>query len=158
MRLATFFLRLFRRRAPHKVEDPADFLARHWSEISGSLRVFGDWFGRPWDHWHIATAYVASGDCIKLTFNGGETLEVWGAQGLAKEADRFTIQRAERVRWEWYAHGRPRLSENRFFEEHVVKGSAVEATTNANGYRPEFRPTVLEPAVTIRRPPMGVKR
>ena len=69
-------LRLFRKRKPVP-EDLIRFLRHHASDIGGSLCVFGDWFGRPMDNCHQLLSHEVKEDYLKLSFNEGETLEVW---------------------------------------------------------------------------------
>src|SRR5665213_610819 len=129
-------------------EDIAAILHRHSTEISGSLCVFGDWFGKPMDNLHTMTDYESKEDYVKLSFGEGETLEVWRPRGVKQEAKkRFVIQTADRVRWEWFYYGRPKLPENRFFIEHGMKSGKIEVSANATWYGPVFHPSMLEPAV-----------
>jgi hypothetical protein len=55
----------------------ADFWCEHAAQISGSLCVFGDWFGRPMDNCHQLVSHEEKEGYVRLTFNEGETLEVW---------------------------------------------------------------------------------
>jgi len=141
-------LSLFRKSKPEP-EDPAGFLREHAATIEGSLCVFGDWFGRPMDNCHRLVSHEAEEDYLKLSFNEGETLEVWRPQGLKKEGRRFVIQHAKRVRWEWFYYGRPQLPENRFFVEHVADGESITASSNVNWAPHSFKPSRAEPAVSI---------
>ena len=79
---------------------------------SGTLRMFGDWFGKPWDNFHTLVSAEAEGNCLVLTFDAGETLRVWDPAGFEGDAATFRIQRASRVRWQWYYYGRPHLPED----------------------------------------------
>lgn len=101
------------------------------------------------DNCHQLVSHEAKEDYLKLSFNEGETLEVWSPGGLKKEGRRFVIQHATRVRWEWFYYGRPQLPENRFFYEHVAKGGMLEASTNVTWRSPDLKPSLLEPAVSI---------
>lgn len=130
-------------------EDTACFIREHAQQINGSLCVFGDWFGRPMDNWHQLVSHDEKDGYIKLCFNEDETLEVWEASGLRMEGRRFVIQRAIRVRWEWFYYGRSKLPENRFFIEHVVNGQRIEVTSNVDWAPHNFRPSPNEPAVSI---------
>jgi hypothetical protein len=133
-----------------RTEDVQEFVRLNAADISGSLCVFGDWFGRPMDNSHRVTAHESQDGYVRLTFNEGETLEVWGARGLRREGNGLIIQNAIRVRWEWYYYGRPKLPENRFFIEHRVVEGKIEATANTTWYEPRFNSSLREPAVTIR--------
>jgi hypothetical protein len=129
-------------------EDIATFLQKHATEVRGTLCVFGGWFGRPHDNWHSVTAYELKDGHLRLLFNEGETLDIWGARGFRKEGKGFVIQGADRVRWEWFYYGRPKIPENRFFREHVVKDGGIEVAYN-DPSPPTFKPSPREPAVSI---------
>jgi hypothetical protein len=141
-------LSLFRKSKPEQ-EDPGRFLREHSSQINGSLCVFGDWFGRPMDNWHQLVSHEEKEGYVRLTFNEGETLEIWEPAGLRIARKSFIVQRASRVRWEWFYYGRPKLPENRFFIEHLASGQNIEASTNADWAPHSFKPSRAEPAVSI---------
>jgi hypothetical protein len=86
---------------------------------------------------------------VRLLFNEGETLEVWDPEGFRIDGRSFIIQRATRVRWEWFYYGRPKLSENRFFIEHNAIGEPIEASSNVDWAPHNFKPSSAEPAVSI---------
>jgi hypothetical protein len=130
-------------------EEAKNFLRKHAMEIAGTLCVFGDWFGKPMDNVHRVISYETRENYLKFVFDGDETLEVWNAQGFRKENRNFIIQNAQRVRWEWFYYGRAKLPENRFFVEHVVKHGVVAASSNVTWYSPDFKPSVLKPAVSL---------
>src|SRR2546421_7167666 len=97
---------------------------------SGTLRFFGDWFGRPMDNWHTITDVSAQDDCLMVRFGGGEALRVWSPQGFTGDEQTFRIRRASRVLWEWYYYGRPHVPENLYYREYVVKESRIQTRTN----------------------------
>jgi hypothetical protein len=135
-----------------KTEPPEnldEFLRLHGKEIGGSLCIFGDWFGRPMDNWHRVVSFEVKEDYIKLTFNEGEILDVWGAKGLKIEGKSFVIRQANHIRWEWFYYGRAKLPENRFFLKYVVNGGEIEATSNVTWYKPDFQPSLMKPAVLL---------
>jgi hypothetical protein len=129
-------------------EDIAEFLQKYSTEIRGTLCVFGDWFGRPHDNWHSVVAYELKEGHLRLSFNEGETLDVWGPRGIRTEGNGIAIQHADRVRWEWSYYGRPKLPENRFFREYVVDRGNIEVTCT-DPSPPASKPSLREPAVTI---------
>ena len=92
----------------------------------GTLRFWGQWFGRPHDNLHTVTGASADGDSLLVTFDEGETLlVVQPADAIVDEAT-FTIGGAASVRWEWNAYGNP--PGPRRFREYTRSGSeaAVE--------------------------------
>ena len=75
---------------------------------SGTLRLFGQWFGRPYDNIHRVVGAEVEADCVVIRFNQGETLRVWQPAQWQVSAEVFQIGRAARVLWEWYHYGKPR--------------------------------------------------
>ena len=115
----------------------------------GTLRFWGEWFGRPYDNCHQLLSCYASGNMVTLQFNEGETLAITEPAGLAIEEGLFSIQCAARVRWEWFYYGRPQTKENRYFEEFVNEGAKVTTSTNVDWYSPQFSPSISAKAVEL---------
>ncbi|MBO0730868.1 MAG: hypothetical protein J2P57_16555 [Acidimicrobiaceae bacterium] len=117
----------------------------------GSLRVFGDIFGGRVDNIHVVTFARAEGEPARLvvTFNEGETLEVWDPEGAVIEPHTFRIATASRVRWEWFYYGREKAPANRYFIEHLREGDTVLATTDVDWAPHRFEPTTQQPAVEL---------
>jgi hypothetical protein len=117
----------------------------------GSLRVFGDIFGGRVDNIHIVTSARAEGEPQRLviTFNEGETLEVWDPEGAVVDLHTFRIAKASRVRWEWFYYRREKIPANRYFIEHLRDGDAVLVTTDADWAQHRFDPTTRQPAVEL---------
>lgn len=78
----------------------------------GSLRFFGQWFGRPYDNFHIPVSARLDGSVLTILFNGGEKCAVYDPLGIVNEPNDFHIERASKVVWEWYYYGREHTSEN----------------------------------------------
>lgn len=83
----------------------------------GSLRFFGQWFGRPHDNIHSVVGCDTDQDCLILFFNGGEQLRIWSPSNLKVNDTTFRIRTAARVRWEWNYYGRPPSQSNKCFIE-----------------------------------------
>src|SRR5262245_42487608 len=92
---------------------------------SGTLRIWGDWFGRPYDNHHRLVGAETDDAALILTFDEDECLSVWHPEGAEIDATVFRIQRASRVRWEWFYYGRPQLPQNRFFLEYTLEAGQV---------------------------------
>jgi hypothetical protein len=116
----------------------------------GSLVVFGDIFGGRIDNIHTVVGAVANTDgSVTLSFDQGETLQIWGAEGVTVSATLLRVDRASRVRWEWFYYGREPTPQNGYFNEHLVVGDHVEATSNVDWYAPTFAPSLGSPAVEL---------
>jgi hypothetical protein len=116
----------------------------------GTLRFWGNWFGRPYDNYHEIVDCSADGDILCVRFNDGEVLWVFSPRGASIDESTFRIQGASRVRWEWFFYGRAKTAANLYFEEFTQKpDGAIVAETNADWYTPDLRTTSSEAAVEI---------
>ncbi len=115
----------------------------------GTLRIWGQWFGRPHDNMHRITSAASTSDHVRLSFDQGETLAIWKPAGLEITTATFAVKQADRVRWEWYFYGRPQTPENLYYEDYVKQGDRVEATTNVDWHTPNLRPDPQMAAVEL---------
>jgi hypothetical protein len=115
----------------------------------GSLVVFGDIFGGRIDNVHVVTSAVAddSHNLLTVGFADGETLAIWDPDDAIIGLGTFRIQRATKVRWEWFYYGRPAMPQNRFFIEHSSLDGRVTATTNVSWAHVTFRPSLNRQSV-----------
>jgi hypothetical protein len=84
-----------------------------------------------------------------LHFNGGELLSVWSPSGLVIDSSRFRIATADRVRWEWFYYGRPKIASNLYFQEFVKAEKGISAVSNVDWYKPDLRPISSTAVVEI---------
>jgi hypothetical protein len=124
-------------------------IEEHKQDVQGSLRIFGDWFGRPHDNCHVLTSVMAEEDYLTLRFNGEESLQIWTPSAPEFSGHRLGVRLASRVRWEWFYYGRPHLPENRYFLDYVVAADRINTTTNVDWYSPDLKPSSNEYAVTL---------
>ena len=99
---------------------------------SGSLRFWGNWFGRPYDNWHRLLRCEANSETVILSFNEGEVLVITNPFEVVIDIDRFSIREASSVRWEWFCYGLPKTIENRRFQEYVCDGKSTAFNTNSD--------------------------
>jgi hypothetical protein len=132
------------------MNDLHEYLKQHFSKFKGgSLRIFGDWFGRPHDNFHSPKTFSFEKSVLVITFQDDETLTVWDPSHVQIEEHVFKVESASKVRWEWFYYGRPRVEKNRFFMEYVKGDSNIHTDTNVNWHNPPFHTSINEPAVTI---------
>jgi hypothetical protein len=115
----------------------------------GSLRFYGEWFGRPHDNTHTLVRGEVENDRLRLFFDQGEILSIWFPRGLSIDKSTFKIKTATRVRWEWYYYGRSQVSSNLYFMEFERSGLGITASSNIDSYQPSLNPTIFHPAVEI---------
>lgn len=93
---------------------------------SGTLRTFGDWFGRPMDNIHSVVAAEAEGERLVLRFDEGERLTVWEPDGFEVEGRTLRLHRAARVLWEWYSYGEPKTPDNLYRLDYELAGERLD--------------------------------
>lgn len=116
---------------------------------SGSLRLWGEWFGKPYDNVHQVIRTEGSGSLLAVHFDLGETLFVWAPGSYLINNEIFRIEDAARVRWEWFYYGRPQVAENRYFIDFEKTTDAIRSSTNIDWYTPAFQPDDSLPAAEI---------
>jgi len=113
----------------------------------GTLRFWGDWFGRPFDNIHTIKGVSLEDDSIELVFDGGETLRISQPRNAVISDSTFLIRDASAVRWEWNKYGSP--PGKRFFREYVRRGDVIDATTDVDWYSADLRPSADAHAVEL---------
>jgi len=139
-----------------EAEGIAELINQKLSELEpGTLRFWGEWFGRPYDNAHrLVSCDAPQTDLLHIHFNEGE-LSIWSPRdlhiGQSRQRSRpiLRITDAVRIRWEWFSYGRAQIAANRYFEEFVKAADGIEAKTNVDWYVPNLRPVVTEPALEI---------
>ena len=115
----------------------------------GTLRIFRDWFGRPYDNVHTPVRAEADGEILRVTFDEQETLSVWNPEDAVVGEDIFRIGRASRVRWEWFYYGRPKVPENVYELDYVLENESISVSDTSDWYEPEHNPDPAAPAVEL---------
>ena len=99
---------------------------------SGSLCIFGCWFGRPMDNHHQTESAAIDGEVLKLVFDEGKTLEIWNPSELTIHRTTLKIYYASKVKWSWYYYGKPKQPDNIFYNEYIVNDNNVLLSTNSS--------------------------
>jgi hypothetical protein len=61
-----------------QAEQLADRIQRVFPNMPrGSLRFWGEWFGKPYDNQHTLTNCRAKHEILRLFFDDSETISVW---------------------------------------------------------------------------------
>lgn len=114
---------------------------------SGTLRMFGDWFGRPMDNVHRVTDAKGDADRLILSFNNAEKLTVWNPSGYSTIGYTIRIADADQVRWEWYYYGRDHAPENLLFHDYRKLDGQIIVARSHGGDNPGA--SIHEPAVEL---------
>jgi len=134
----------------NEAEKICNEIQRAMPKISlGALRFWGVWFGRPYDGAHKIVASEHDRGVLRLRFNKGEQLTVWSPAGLTLDSSVFQINDAERVLWDWFYDGLPKVQSNRFFYDLVKTPESIIANSNVNWYVPNLETDSTLPAAEI---------
>lgn len=91
----------------------------------GTLRFWGDWFGRPYDNFHIPVSAELSENVLTICFNNGEKCTVYDPIGIVNEPNDFHIEHASKIVWEWYYYGKEQTPENLCKLEYILVGGEI---------------------------------
>jgi hypothetical protein len=132
----------------------SDYIANQINEAlpnvkAGSLRMWGQWFGKPYDNSHSIKRCFAVGSKLTLGFDGGEALTIENPKELEISTTIFSIRSASAVRWEWFYYGRPQTEGNRYYYQFTRTGSVVNAESNVDWYKPNLLPSADENAAEL---------
>lgn len=81
---------------------------------SGTVRFWGDWFGRPFDNCHRAVKASISNkeNTLVIYFDNDEKCTVYNPQSINNEKNTFYISQASKIVWEWYSCGDSHTQQN----------------------------------------------
>lgn len=78
----------------------------------GTLRFWREWFGRPYDNFHVPVSAEFSENMLMIRFNNGEKCAVYDPSGIVNETDDFHVEHASKIVWEWFYYSREQTPEN----------------------------------------------
>jgi hypothetical protein len=116
---------------------------------SGTLRFWGDWFGKPYDNIHQIVGCTIEDHAAVIRFDRGERLRVWEPRDFKINGDEFYIADAATVRWEWPNYGRAPAVQKLYFMEYVRSSEGISASTDVDWYTHEFHTSPSAMAVEM---------
>jgi hypothetical protein len=137
------------------LEQPAEVAATELRAVIGSvkrgtLRMFGDWFGRPMDNIHCVLSAVADGDELVVDFDGNEQLRILSPADWEFDEHTFRVQHAHRVVWRWFSYGHIQTPANLFTIEHWIDDDGnLHASSDVDWCKPTFTPSAADPAAEL---------
>jgi hypothetical protein len=117
----------------------------------GTLRFWGNWFGKPMDNQHEIknVEFDKEINLLTLTLSEGEKLKIWNPSDIEIGKKELRIRKAKRILFEWYLYGQSANDENLRFENYINSGLNISFKTD---FIPEKRNVEChksEPALSI---------
>jgi hypothetical protein len=136
------------------VKIPLDILEQEFGKVEingGTIRFWGNWFGKPMDNYHEIenVEFDKTNNILILTLNDGEKITLWNPSDLEIGHKELRIKKADKILFEWHLYGENKIGENLRFESYKNNGLSIEFETD---FMPEKRNVVChksEPALSI---------
>ena len=117
----------------------------------GTLRFWGNWFGKPMDNQHEIknVEFNKELNLLILTLSEDEKLKIWNPSNIEIGKKELRIKKAKRILFEWYLYGKSATDENLRFENYINNGINIVFKTD---FMPEKRKDecfISEPALSI---------
>ena len=117
----------------------------------GTLRFWGNWFGRPMDNYHQIKGVDFSNDqkILKLTLDEGEVITIWNPSKIEIGPKELHIKKADKILLEWFSYGAEKIEENFLFDSYTNDGIKVYFETNLLPEKRINQTNILEPALSL---------
>jgi len=79
---------------------------------SGTLRFYGEWFGRPMDNYHQIIKANNQKNLLIIHFDNNEILHINAPSDFKISQETFTIKKSKGLIWQWYLYGAEQVNEN----------------------------------------------
>jgi len=117
----------------------------------GTFRIFGDWFGKPYDNYHeIESAeFDKQLKLLTLNFNEGEKLEIYNPRHILEASTFLKVIKADRIKLTWFYYGKPQTKENQYFLDYTLNDNTITTNTDVDWYKPIFDVSLGDPTLMV---------
>jgi len=117
----------------------------------GTLRFWGNWFGRPMDNYHEVknAEFDKETKILKLTLNEDELITVWNPSKIQIGQKELRIKKADKILLEWYSYGAEKTEENFLFDSYTHNGFKIDFSTNLLPEKRVNETNILKPALSL---------
>lgn len=91
----------------------------------GTLCIWQDGPGRPYDNVYFLDRIVFVNSCLSLFFRDGEACTIYYPHSASCSRCRFTILSAEKIIWEFYYYGKPQSMETKTYIHYLLRGDSI---------------------------------
>jgi hypothetical protein len=117
----------------------------------GTLRFWGNWFGKPMDNYHQIKDVKFDSVLKKLILilNEGEKIKIWNPSELKLGKTELRIEKADKILFEWNYYGEEKSNENLRFESYINNGEKIVFETDFRDNQKKANCNLNEPAFRI---------
>ena len=117
----------------------------------GTLRFWGNWFGKPMDNYHEieSVEFDNEKNILILTLNEEEKLKIWNPSNLEIGKKELRIKNADKILFEWHLYGEDKIAENLKFESYINNGINIKFETDYIAEKRNDKCYKSEPALSI---------
>jgi hypothetical protein len=85
----------------------------------GTLRFYGEWFGRPYDNYHKILECSFDDGLLIIKFDAGEFIKIWNPKNIILKDNELIIKESTCVEFIRYYYGKPQTEENVIIERYT---------------------------------------
>ena len=117
----------------------------------GTLRIWGKWFGKPYDNFHEIEKikFDENNNQLEIIFDEKEILTILKPSKIIITEKEFKIRSANQIKFEWYLYGEKQTKENFKFESYINKGISIKYESNFHLKNMITNTKITEPALRI---------
>jgi len=117
----------------------------------GTFRIFGDWFGQPYDNYHEIESAEFDSQLKRLTlsFKEGEKLEIYNPRYIFEASSFLKVVNADRIKLTWFYYGKSQAKKPQYFLDYKLNDKKITTDTDVDWYKPIFDVSLGYPALII---------
>ena len=100
---------------------------------SGTLRFYGEWFGRPMDNYHQIVKAENKKNILIIYFIEKEVLSIISPEIYQISDKIFTIKKSKGLIWQWYYYGLENAEKNLMVYNYFVENMKNESIIISEG-------------------------
>lgn len=92
----------------------------------GMMRLYEEWFGRPYDNFHKINHATYDNDCLSVYFESKEVLIIYHPIGIANQEHCFEVKQTAKVIWIYTPYGKDHAIQYGY--EYCENGTVLKTT------------------------------
>ncbi len=117
----------------------------------GTIRIYGDWFGKPYGNYHEinSATYDQIEKLLTLYFKEGEKLQIYNPKHLFEARTFLKIIQADSIKMTWFYKGSTHSEAKQYYIDYGNENKKITTKTNVDYYKPILDIALGDPALMI---------